>query len=140
MGETKVPVPWRHLGSFYCVFFSYCEILCLCALACRRVQSTDFELFSYVVDHYLKGFSGQLSFIFRMDLFFKFFCFCFASLVSGKVSRPTAATPQQTQPQPQKARQFVQTQPVKRTSLSRPVSADLTRSSSMGFLNQVKKT
>ncbi|XP_057379292.1 mitogen-activated protein kinase-binding protein 1-like [Daphnia carinata] len=54
--------------------------------------------------------------------------------VSGKVSRPMATTPQ-AQPQPQKARQFVQTQPVKRTSL-RPVSADLTRSSSMGFLNQ----
>ena len=52
---------------FFCFF--YCEILCLCALACRRVQSTDFELFSYVVDHYFKGFSGQLSFIFRMDLF-----------------------------------------------------------------------
>ncbi|XP_045033834.1 mitogen-activated protein kinase-binding protein 1 isoform X3 [Daphnia magna] len=54
--------------------------------------------------------------------------------VSGKVSRPMATTPQ-AQPQPQKARQFVQTQPAKRTSL-RPLSADLTRSSSMGFLNQ----
>lgn len=47
------------------------------------------------------------------------------------------ATTPQAQPQPQKARQFVQTQPAKRTSL-RPLSADLTRSSSMGFLNQVK--
>ncbi|XP_046630856.1 mitogen-activated protein kinase-binding protein 1-like isoform X2 [Daphnia pulicaria] len=56
--------------------------------------------------------------------------------VSGKVSRPAASTPQQTQPQPQKARQFVQTQPVKRTSLRPAVSTDLTRSSSMGFLNQ----
>jgi hypothetical protein len=75
MSETKVTVPWRHLGSFYCVFFSYCEILCLCALACRRVQSTDFESFAYVVDHYFKGFSGQLSFIFRMDLFLNSFVF-----------------------------------------------------------------
>lgn len=58
--------------------------------------------------------------------------------MSGKVSRPAASTPQQTQPQPQKARQFVQTQPVKRTSLRPAVSTDLTRSSSMGFLNQVK--
>ncbi|XP_046444526.1 mitogen-activated protein kinase-binding protein 1-like isoform X14 [Daphnia pulex] len=56
--------------------------------------------------------------------------------VSGKVSRPAASAPQQTQPQPQKARQFVQTQPVKRTSLRPAVSTDLTRSSSMGFLNQ----
>ena len=76
----------------------------------------------------MKGFLEFSSFTHRI-------IFCFASLVSGKVSRPT---PQAQQPQPQKARQFIQVQPVtKRTSL-RPASADLTRSSSMGFLNQVK--
>ena len=79
----------------------------------------------------MKGFLEFSSFTHRI-------IFCFASLVSGKVSRPTAPTPQAQQPQPQKARQFIQVQPVtKRTSL-RPASADLTRSSSMGFLNQVK--
>ena len=60
------------------------------------------------------------------------FIFLFMT-VSGKVARPMSANP----PQPQKAKQFVQAQPVaKRTSL-RPSSSDLPRSSSMGFLNQV---
>ena len=68
------------------------------------------------------------SFLFRF--FFLFFFILILYLVSGRVTRPSY-TPHQV-----KTKQLIHSQ-TKRSLAFRPATTDLTRSSSMGFLNQV---
>jgi hypothetical protein len=68
MGETQSSGPLETSGVSIVFSIKYF----VSALACRRVQSTHFELFSCSESLLLKGFVGNFYFIFRMELFLNY--------------------------------------------------------------------